>query len=141
MHLLPSGEEQPMVVFGLNEEGDPTMTTPATYNIVTYQGDDDSFVLTYTIGGVIANLTGYSAQMDVRTRRNASTAIASFSSPSNGISIDGPNGKITVSLPHAITGVLAPADYVYDLQITSPSGLVTTVVQGLFSIVQEVTHV
>lgn len=118
------------------------MTTPATYNIVAYQGDDENFVLTYTVGGVVANLTGYSAQMDVRTRKDASVPVASFTSGvGGGITIDGPNGKLTVALPHAVTGALAPVDYVYDLQITSPSGMVTTIVQGLLSIVQEVTHV
>ncbi len=116
------------------------MTTPATYNIVTYQGDDDSFILTYSTGGSIANLTGYSAKMDVRTNRNASSSAASFSTAASSINIDGANGKITVPLPHAMTSALAPADYVYDLQITSPSGSITTIVEGLFSVIQEVTH-
>lgn len=117
------------------------MSTPATYNIVVYQGDDDSFILTYNTGGIIANLTGYSAQMDVRTSRSATTTSASFNSAGGGITIDGPNGKITVALPRATTAALAPADYVYDLQIVSPTGAITTVVQGLFTVIQEVTHV
>lgn len=117
------------------------MSTPAIYNIVTYQGDDDTFVMTYSTGGVIANLTGYSAKMDIRTGRNASGTVASFNSSGGGIAIDAPNGKITVTFPHTITSALVPADYVYDLQITSPTDIVTTVVQGLFSVVQEVTHV
>ena len=115
--------------------------TPATYNIAIYQGDDDAFVLTYSTGGTIADLTGFSAQMDVRTNRSATSTVASFSNAAGTISIDAPNGKITVPLPHAVTGALAPADYVYDLQITSASGAVTTIVAGLFTVMQEVTHV
>lgn len=117
------------------------MTTPATYNIVTYQGDDDSFILTYSNGGIIADLTGYSAKMDVRSSRNATDTVASFSSGAGTITIDPTYGKITVPFSNTITAALSPADYVYDLQITSATGAVTTIVSGLFSVMQEVTHV
>ena len=121
--------------------GMETSLTPATYNIAIYQGDDDAFVLTYSTGGTIADLTGFTAKMDVRTNRSATSTVATFSSAAGTISIDAPNGKITVPLSHAVTGALAPADYVYDLQIISASGAVTTIVAGLFTVVQEVTHV
>jgi len=73
-------------------------------------------------------LTGYTAKLWIKSAYS-STAEVQLSEAS-GISIDGPNGKLTATLTAAQTTALAAGAYVYDLKLTSPGGIATRLLEG-----------
>lgn len=86
------------------------------------------------------NLTGYVARMQLRT---------SYVSPSFALELTTENGRllltpltgiITLSLSATTTAALAAKKYVYDLEIVSPTGFVTRVLQGEAIVSPEVTR-
>ena len=87
------------------------------------------------------DLTGYTARMQVRSEHSSSDKLLDLSSPSSGIVIDEPNGKVTVTATAAQTAALsAPQLAVYDLKLTDGAGKVTRVVEGKARITPEVTR-
>jgi hypothetical protein len=50
------------------------------------------------------------------------------------------NGEITLSVTAANTANLSAGRYVYDLKITSPSNIVTRVVEGIVTVLPSVTR-
>jgi len=57
-----------------------------------------------------------------------------FTDPSNGIA------EITVDAEDTETLRNLDYDYIYDIQITKPTGKVETLVKGAFKLISEVTH-
>lgn len=88
-------------------------------------------------------LTGYTAQMQAREAYDATSALVSLSTGA-GIEIDELNGKVTINITPEQTSKLrflgGKLKGVYDLEITSPAGDVTRIVQGLFIVNREVTR-
>jgi hypothetical protein len=74
------------------------------------------------------DLTGYDAAADIRDYPGAPTAVYSFSTSLGNITIDGPNGVITLHPPID----LPAGDFVYDLTLLSFGVPVDRVVQGKF---------
>lgn len=117
---------------------------------VTYNTDIDvganwsvTFVYKDTNGAAI-NLTGYTAAMQVRTTPDASTALISLTTGS-GITITPLTGTILVEITAAQSDLLtattqAGTPYVYDLEITSGSGVITRLVQGVLTASANVTR-
>lgn len=99
--------------------------------------------------GALHDLTGYSAAMQVRADYDADTAVLDLSSGDGDIVLaaTAPNVKVeatpaaTRAIPVAAGGS-APwrQTYVYDLEITDPSGRVTRLLQGRAVVVEEVTR-
>lgn len=50
------------------------------------------------------------------------------------------NGEITLSMTSANTSGLTPGRYVYDVIITSPTNIVTRVVEGIVTVLPSVTR-
>ena len=90
--------------------------------------------------GTALNLTGYSARMQMRTSYNATVPSLSLSSTDGSITIDAALGKLTLNATAATTASLAARRYVYDIEIVSPSGFVTRIVQGNAVVSPEVTR-
>jgi hypothetical protein len=91
--------------------------------------------------GTLLNLTGYSAAMQLR-EVPGSTPLISLTSPSGGIVLGGALGTITITLTATQTRALIShtAQLVhYDLELTSPSGVVTRLLEGLVEVRPEVT--
>lgn len=79
-----------------------------------------------------------SARLQVRANVDSETPIVSLSSPSGGITIDGSNHILPV-LTAAQTAALSTGG-VYDLEATSASGDVVTLLRGPFRLVKDVSR-
>lgn len=68
-----------------------------------------------------------------------STTTTLLATTSNGrITLDAPNGRITVTVDATTTGNIAPGRYVYDLILTAGS-TVTRILEGKFVVTAAVT--
>ena len=113
------------------------------YNFTIEQGADFSRVLTWTdsSGGAV-DLTGFQAHMKIKVA-NASPAIVSLTiTPTvNGdvLMLGGSSGTITITITHVTTAALDFREARYDLELESPAGIVTRLVEGIVSFTAEVT--
>lgn len=110
------------------------------YQISIDQGATYSLALTYKdSNGTAINLTGYTAAMQIRTSYDSSTTVVSLTS-SSGIVITAATGLLTITITSIQTAALTPGTYVYDLEITSGSGVVSRLIQGSVMVSAEVTR-
>ena len=97
---------------------------------------------TYISGGLAtspANITGYSAALQLRSLPSDPVAALSLST-SAGITVTGAQGKVSVHATAAQTAAIDDGVYYYDCEITSPSNIVTRLVQGQVVVSPEVTR-
>lgn len=109
---------------------------PDKADLQIYQGDDFSAVVTvHNADGTPATITGYTAQAQIRcdVADNAPTVIAELQT-----SVASPD--VNLFLSHTVTALLAGGKYVWDLQVASPTGEVSTVLAGKAIVTQEVTR-
>lgn len=85
------------------------------------------------------DITGYTARMQLRSLPSDSVAVLTLTQAS-GITIDGPTGTLAVRATAAQTAAISAGPYYYDLEITSPTGVVTRIVQGELVVNAEVTR-
>jgi hypothetical protein len=85
------------------------------------------------------DLTNFTARMQVRRTIESSTVIVELTTENDGISIVDEDGKIFLFMSPTQTSALTSSG-VYDLEIISSDGVVSRVVQGLFTLSQEVTR-
>ena len=85
-------------------------------------------------------LTGFTARMDVRATVAASDPIISLTTTNTRITLTPAIGKITLVLTATDTAALPARRAVYDLELVSPSGVVTRLLQGKFTVSPEVTR-
>ena len=111
------------------------------YSFVIDQGADWFLNIAYKdSAGAAINLTNYTAAMQFRLTVDATTAAISLTQAS-GITITAATGNLAIRATAAQTGALDDsAKYVYDLEITSPAGIVTRLIQGTASVSSEVTR-
>ena len=91
------------------------------------------------INDVLVDLTGAIIQMQLRSDIDDATPSLSWTSVGNaGITINGPTigqfkiNQQIINIPYG--------EYLYDINIIFPNGVVKTYVQGIFSIVSDITH-
>jgi hypothetical protein len=98
------------------------------------------FVIEYKDSdGDPVDLTGASAKLQVRDTKGGSKLAFTLTSPSGGISIDQPNGKITVTMIHTQTNKLFYPKSSYDLMLTNASGIKIKLVEGFLTLSRSVT--
>ena len=68
------------------------------------------------------DITGWTAEIDIREKPEFQTPIAQYSSPSNGITVDGASGTITLALSSTETEAMSFTNAVLDVRLKSPSG-------------------
>ena len=85
--------------------------------------------------GAAINLFGYTANSMMR-KSYYSTSATTITSTVTGTA----NGEITLSVTAANTTSLTPGRYVYDVIITSPTSVVTRVVEGIVTVLPSVTR-
>lgn len=98
---------------------------------------------TYISGGLAtspANLSGYSAALQIRSLPSSPTKVLDLTTSNGGITITGAEGKVSVHATAAQTGAIDDGVYVYDCEVTSGSGIVTRLVQGQVVVSPEVTR-
>jgi hypothetical protein len=113
--------------------------TPGRYNMKVYQGSTFSLAPQWKIYGEYVDVTGYTAAMDVKNSPTSETTIVVLSTDNGRITVGTTNGKFTLSLSAATTTGLAAGQYVYDLEVTSPGGVVTRLLEGGFTVYEGVT--
>jgi hypothetical protein len=113
--------------------------TPGKYNMVCPQGSTFNQELTYSINAVNVDLTGYSARMHIRATYTSTTPTASLTTENGKIALGGSAGTITVNIPSSETTNFVAKEYVYDLELVSPSLEVTRLIEGKFIVTPEVT--
>lgn len=131
----------------INTAGDDYyLVTEKTSTTVTLNQINSANFTAYTIGGILEwntpiDLTGYTAQMQIRETLDSSTVIHELTSAvGGGISIDTANYTVTISIPANTTRNFDFTTAVYSLELTDPSGVVTTLVTGNLTLVREITR-
>lgn len=84
------------------------------------------------------NITGYSAKMQARDKAGGKQLCFTLTH-TDGIAIDGPNGKVSVTItPERTSKLIFPKSY-YDILLTSPSGTKTRILEGTLTLSKAVT--
>jgi hypothetical protein len=113
------------------------MAFPGTYSINYYEGDRYEFVIyPKNAAGNTFNLTGYTSIFTIASALGASPSF----SVGGEATIDGEKTKITcVILPTVGRQLVAGTTYYYDVQISSGTDVVYTLLKGTISVTADVT--
>lgn len=85
------------------------------------------------------DLVNHTARMQVRRTIDSSTVIVSLTTENNRITINGEAGQINLLMSDEVTSAITSSG-VYDLEIIDNSGNVSRVIEGTFTLSQEVTR-
>ena len=118
------------------------MQAPGILNITIHQGASWDLTLTWKTGNpsALVNLTGYTARMQIREKAISPNASATLTSSNGKIALGGVLGTVALSLSAADTSAIVPGNYVYDLEMVSPTGYVTRLVEGKARVTPEITR-
>lgn len=113
--------------------GSPFM--PKNHDVVIWKGDYFPLSVDFkNPDGSPMNLYGYSAQSQIRTNFSSETAFELVTT------VHTESGVVDLLLPSSVSKNMPAGDYVWDFQITDPSGNVRTYIAGDFKVVDEVTR-
>jgi hypothetical protein len=89
-------------------------------------------------------LVDYAGRMQLRfwdeeTRDPSPTVVATYTTENGYLEITEDSGQIQLLVPPSETADYSPITYVYDLEVESPSGETTRIIQGKFIVRPEVT--
>lgn len=82
----------------------------------------------------VIDLSGYSAEMDLRKNQDDSSEVITLTVDNSRISLGGDAGTITLTITATDTAALSVGDGVYDLEITDSNGKVDRILEGTYSI-------
>ena len=110
-------------------------------NLNAERGANFSAVLTWrNEAAALVDLTGYTAEMDVRsTRIDSGTQLLTLTTSNGRITLGGAAGTITLTISAADTAALTAQTGWYDLIVTTSGGTVTRLFEGVFVINERVT--
>jgi hypothetical protein len=115
------------------------MIHPVTEHLTCYQGATFTHTFTHRVNGSLVNLTGYSARMQARTRVRGMVGSAAFTLTStSGLTLGGAAGTVAVSISAAVTEILTPGLYRYDVTLTTGSTVVRAF-EGRFTVAPAIT--
>jgi len=118
-----------------------TETRAVVLDLYIQQGCDFTYVLSLQNNdGSPLSLTSYTAQMQVRETPSHSTILLELSTANSRIINGGPTGQLTLTLNNVTTSAIAWRSGVYDLEITSPGGVVSRIIEGNVTVGLEVTR-
>lgn len=126
-------------------ESEMHRVTVVDANRVSFNTIDSTRFSTYTSGGSLvsftpADLAGYTARMMVRQYAGATgDPLLSLTSPAD-IVLDNTEHTITVTIDAATTAAITWEDGEYDLELESATGVVTKVLTGNVTVINEVTR-
>ena len=105
---------------------------------------DQNTTFTFTVeykdnSGNPIDITGASAKMQVRDTKGGSKLAFSLTSPSGGITIDGPNGKLTIKITPTQTNKLFYPKSSYDIMLTDSNLNKTKLLEGFITLSRSVT--
>ena len=108
-----------------------------------HQGDtwDHLKVTVKDEDNIIQNLTGYTAELQVRLTKDSATKEVDATDGNSQLVITAVSGLIVTDVPAATIAALAVGKHFYDLQIThTSSGKIRTLLQGELWVDEEVTR-
>lgn len=104
-------------------------------NLIIDQGTTYSTDLQLTDdNGDVIDLSSYSAAAQIRKTYTSSSA-TTFT-----VSISESTGVVTLSLTANQTSNIASGRYVYDVELTSPGGVVSRIIEGIVTVTPQVTQ-
>ena len=109
----------------------------ATYNLVCPQATTFTFQFQVATSGTPWNLNGYAVTMTIRPFLGSTTTTLTATTTNGRVTVDGPNGRVTVVLPASITNIAAN-NYVYDVVFSSGSEI-NRLLEGQFIVTAGVT--
>lgn len=105
-------------------------------NIVIDQGTDFSATIdVLDAEDNVFDLTGYTPAAQMR-KNYASSSAVTFTATDNDTL-----GQITIELTSNTTSQLEPGRYLYDVEITSPGGTISRVVEGIATVTPGITRI
>jgi hypothetical protein len=111
---------------------------PAQYNVQIWRNDTWSQVFTIIADTVPVNLTGSTITIQVRKTASASTIDLTLSTADSTITIGGASFN-QITLNKKVT--IAAGSYLYDMNVSFPSGVVKTYVWGAFFVQEDITKI
>lgn len=104
-------------------------------NIVIDQGTDfeTSINLTDSSGDQL-DLTGMTAASQIRKTHTSSNSVAFTTALANA------SGTLTLSLNNATTSSMTAGRYVYDVELTDASNVISRILEGVVTVTPEVTR-
>lgn len=112
--------------------------TPGRYNITVINGTTFTLAPIWNISNLAVNLTGYSADMQVR---DASNNLITELSTANGRAVISPGlGQVTFTLTAAQTAALTPGNYSYAINYTDSASNVYQILAGAFTVTASVVQ-
>jgi len=117
-----------------------TTTDTATINSVNSLGYTQ-----YTSGGVLeynqpVDLAGYTARMHIREKLESTSIILQLTTENNRIVLDNIAKTITLKISATDTATLTVPQAVYNLELVSSTGIVTSLIAGNIQLLKEVTR-
>jgi len=104
-------------------------------NILIDQGTDFTTSVNLTDNnGAQLNLTGMTAASQIRKTHSSSNATNLTTSLANN------TGTLTLSLNNSVTSSMSAGRYVYDVELTDSSNVVSRILEGIVTVTPEVTR-
>lgn len=99
----------------------------------------------YTTGGILeyfqpVDLTGYTARMQIRAKLESDSTLLELTTENSGITIDNITKTITITIDAVASAALTWTSGTYSLELISPTGVVTTLLNGDVIVKKEVTR-
>ena len=85
------------------------------------------------------DLTGATAKMQVRDTKGGSKLAFTLTSPSGGITIDGPNGKLTIKITPTQTNKMFYPKSAYDIMVVDSNSNKVKLLEGFMTLSRSVT--
>ena len=106
-------------------------------NLFVDAGANYSNIITVAAtNGQALNLTGYTVASQMRKSYTSSTAY-NFTATV----YDAANGKVRLQLDSTQSSAIPAGRWLYDVEITSPNGFKTRVVEGIVTVSQQITQI
>jgi hypothetical protein len=116
---------------------------PAKVNIIIYQGSTFQKFFTWKTGdpALPVDLTGYIIRSQFRSKLTSEEALIEFTTLNGKILIvDAPGGHFVLTLSASETTAIEFKSAVYDIEVESPSGYVTRLIEGTVTVSPEITR-
>lgn len=112
---------------------------PIPYDITIYQGATFATSFVYQDdNGTAVNLTGYTAQMQIR-EENTHEVLLDLTTTA-GLTITAASGKVDIAITAAQSAAFEVQNAEYDLLIKSTGGTVTPLMRGAFVVTPRITR-
>jgi hypothetical protein len=113
------------------------------HNFTLVQGDTFQFTAYITDSlNVPINITGWRVRMQIRMPAGCGSdkLIQELSTDNGAIILDGPNGRMDITMTEVQSTAVSPDVYEYDFETTDLGGVVTTRFAGNFTLLKQVTR-